>query len=168
MLKRIWIAVLTTLGLSVSPNATAQSPPVKSLPQLQVELTDAAVQIARGYGVSLNFSHESVESVERVLAQVHEHYAKTHDERGLRGIGIEFAAYIVTTIQRNTREGNWERDDPTMGEASFPFYWRGAAIFPYGWCMKRIIDGDGDNVWIKYRLLVLEKLREPFSNPGGP
>jgi hypothetical protein len=160
--------VLTALGLSISPNATAQNPPVKSLPQLQAELTDAAVQIAREYGVSLNFSHGSVEDVERVLAKIHEHYARTRDERGLRGIGIEFAAYIVTTIEQNTGEGKWERDDPTMGEASYPFYWRGAAIFPYGWCMKRIIDGDADNVWIKYRAFVLENLKDRSDNPDNP
>jgi hypothetical protein len=34
--------------------------------------------------------------------------------------------------------------------------------------MKRIIDGDADNVWIKYRAFVLENLKDRSDNPDNP
>jgi hypothetical protein len=116
MWKRVWIAVLTALGLSISPNATAQNPPVKSLPQLQAELTDAAVQIAREYGVSLNFSHGSVEDVERVLAKIHEHYARTmmkeaceESESSLRLISLQRLSKIPARGNGNATTRRWVR-----------------------------------------------------------
>jgi len=54
---------------------------------------------------------------------------------------------------------DWKRDDPTVGEDSFPLHWNGTTIFPYGWCLKRILDGPADECRFKWQVFVL--------NPNG-
>jgi hypothetical protein len=44
-----------------------------------------------------------------------------------------------------------------MGKDSFPLFLDSQVIFPYAWCLKRIYDGAGDNIWTKYKTLVLDK-----------
>jgi hypothetical protein len=138
------------------PPALARPP--GPIADLQLELTQLALQIAwESYNRKLDFTHESIQDVEFILADFHRHYARTRSEEGMNGVALEFGAYIATTIQHQLGEGVLERDHPEVGEAAFPFSYSGGTIFPYGWCAKRIFDGDGDNVWTKYRVLVLEQ-----------
>ena len=138
---------------------TASPRPPGPIADLQIELTELALKVAKGFGKELDFSHNSIKVVESILAELHQEYAKTRKEDGLRGIAVEFGAYIATTIQRNEREGVLERNHPEFGDASFPFTFSRGTIFPYIWCTKRIFDGEGDDVWFKYRALVLEQPR---------
>lgn len=139
-----------------SADAPLPRPP-GPIADLQMELTTLALRVAReGFGKKLDFSHESIKEVESILSAFHREYEKTKSEDGLNGIALEFGAYIAATIQRNSGEGVLERDHPEFGEAAFPFHYSGGTIFPYMWCVKRIFDGDGDNVWFKYQVLVLE------------
>ena len=136
---------------------TSSFKPPGPIADLQMELTELALKVAREFGRRLDFSSDSIRLVESILAALHEEFEKTQSEEGLNGIALEFGAYIATTIQRNTGDGVLERDHPEFGEASFPFHFAGGTIFPYGWCMKRIFDGPADDVWAKYQALVLEQ-----------
>ncbi len=127
----------------------------EDMEKLKSELNDNALEIAKGFGVQLDYSHESIGHVERMLGEVHKGYKETKDEEGLVGIALSFAAYIISVIERNSEPGVWQRDHPTVGEDSFPFTWREGTLFPYAWCMKRIFDGKGDDVWVKYKTLVI-------------
>lgn len=130
--------------------------PPGPIADLQMELTELALRVAReGFNKKLDFSHESIKEVESILSSFHRDYERTKSEDGLNGIALEFGAYIATTIQRNSGEGVLERAHPEFGEAAFPFHYAGGTIFPYMWCLKRIFDGAGDNVWSKYQVLVL-------------
>lgn len=131
--------------------------PPGPIADLQLELTQMALKIADRVGFRLDFSDDSIQYVERILTEIHNEYRKTKDEVGLKGVAMEFGAYIASTIQFRTGEGRLERDHPDFGEASFPFYFRHRTLFPYAWCMKRIVDGESDDVWMKYRGLVLSK-----------
>jgi hypothetical protein len=51
-----------------------------------------------------------------------------------------------------------KRIESILGQ--FPFEWIGGDLFLYGWCQKRIFDGKEDNIWSKYQICVLEKLKE--------
>ena len=117
-----------------------------------------AMEMAEDFDVTLDFSHDSIKNVDRVLGEFHEDYAKTKNEKGLVGIAIAFAAYIVSVIERNSTPGEWKRNDPDLGEETFPFDWHGTTIFPVGWCLKRMIDGKQDSVWFKYKTIVLDKI----------
>ncbi|MBI2543551.1 MAG: hypothetical protein HYW24_05205 [Candidatus Aenigmarchaeota archaeon] len=138
--------------MSVNKNVTS-----KEMVKLQTQLTKNALDIAKGFGIDLDFSHESIKQVEKILADIHEEYKKTKNEEGLRGIAISFAAYIISVIERNSGKGKWERNHPKIGPDTFPFSWRDSYLFPYGWCVKRIYDGKSDNVWVKYKVCVLDK-----------
>jgi hypothetical protein len=123
---------------------------------LQLDLTRQALELAKEFRVDLDFSNDSIQRVEQILGEVHDHYMKSKDDTGLNGIAFQLGSYIATTIQRNFNEGLLSRDDPVIGEGTFPFAWRGGTIFPFAWCQKRIFDGPADNVHSKYRVLVLD------------
>ena len=131
---------------------------IKSAEELKDELSALAERIAlESYSVKLDFSTESVKDVERILSAFHNEYNRTKDESGLQGIALEFAAYIVKVIESNFQRGFWSRDHRTFGPDTFPYAWQNTEIFPFGWCLKRIIDGPQDDVWSKFQALVLNK-----------
>lgn len=133
---------------------------IGELGELQKELTELALRIANeNYGIKLNFSHSSINHVEKILADIHRQYKKTGETEGLTGIALEFGAYIAATIQKNTGAGELKRDHPDIGEGTFPFHWGEKTIFTYGWCEKRILDGEGNDVVSKYRVLVLDEIK---------
>ena len=120
------------------------------------EMCAGALDVARDCKVKLDFSDASVKNVEKILGDMHRHYRKTKDDTGLRGLALMFAAYLGEVIRKKARKGVWKRDHPDVGKDSFPFYvGKDDALFLYGWCMKRIFDGKGDDVWAKYRVLIL-------------
>lgn len=82
---------------------------------------------------------------------------KSKDSDGLKGIALIFSFYIIEVIERNHGKGRVERNHDVIGANTFPFYWRDSTLFPYGWCLKRIFDGDGDAIEMKYRMLVLNE-----------
>lgn len=127
--------------------------------EIKDQMTQNALQIAREFRIKLDFAHKSIKLIERVLGKIHKHYVTTNDDDGLSGIALAFAAYIVTVIERNSSPGVWKRDHPDFGQESFPFQWQGSTLFPYGWCMKRIVDGKQDDVWAKYKTIVLPKIK---------
>jgi len=124
--------------------------------ELQLHLTRQALELAKEFRKHLDFSNQSIQTVEAILGEVHDHYKKSKDDTGLNGIAFQLGAYIATTIQRNFNEGMLNRDDPTFGQGAFPFTFRGGTIFLFAWCQKRIFDGPADNVYSKYRVLVLD------------
>jgi hypothetical protein len=129
----------------------------KNLNDLQNELCDLAIQISNYYKIKLDFSNNSIKNVEKILSIIHKDYKKTKNDEGLNGIALEFGIYIIKVIEKNFEKGKLERDHKDFGENTFPYYLKDSVIFPYGWCQKRIFDGTGDNVWIKYQTLVLNK-----------
>ena len=127
--------------------------------ELKERLTTNALKIARdGFGVRLDFSNASIDKVESILGQIHGEYQRTQNDEGLRGVAVSFAAYVISVIEKISTPGVWKRDHETIGPETFPYEWNGTTIFPYGWCLKRVLDGEPDNVAVKYRALVLEKL----------
>jgi len=130
----------------------------KELKSLQKKLTSLALEIANSYEIKLNFSHNSIQNIEEILTIIHKDYKKTKDESGLNGIALECAAYIITTMEKNGIKGIWSKDHETFGQNAFPYYLnKDEVIFPYSWCQKRIFDGPGDDIWSKYKNLVLNK-----------
>jgi len=127
--------------------------------ELRNKLVNFAISTAEeGFDIKLDFSHNSIKSVERILDVIHSDYLQNKNETGLNGIAINFAAYIVETILRNTNEGIWYSDHLEFGEKSYPLYWKGSVIFPFAWCQKRIFDGRGDDVWFKYKTIILAEI----------
>ena len=133
--------------------------------ELKESMSALAERIAsEGFSKQLDYSIESIHEVESILATLHNDYVKTRSEDGLFGIALEFGAYFVKLIERNFGPINWTRDHADFGQDSFPLEWRGRTLFPVAWCMKRIIDGPGDDVWLKFKVLVLDaNTRDQFQ-----
>jgi len=114
--------------------------------------------LATNNRLRLDYSHESLQEIEKLLSLMHNDFKETGNAEGLHGIALACAAYIVQTIQKNTGEGTWYKDDSQFGEDVFPLEWKKRNIlYPLAWCEKRIFDGEGDNVWSKYQTLVLKE-----------
>ncbi|WP_123921960.1 hypothetical protein [Flavobacterium sp. LM4] len=128
----------------------------QNLEKVKEKMLQNAIEIGKSYNFSLDYSDESINNVESILSDINSEYVKNKNEEGLRGIALIFSFYIVAVIEKNHGKGKLERDDKSIGKDTFPFYWNGSTLFPYGWCLKRIYDGDGDNIAIKYKMLVLK------------
>lgn len=123
--------------------------------KFQETMVGLAFEIAGNMKITLDYSDESIKKVEEILARTNEYYIRTKNDEGLVGISLEFAAYIIAVIEKNHGPGKWKKDDKEFGPDTFPYHWNGRIIFPYIWCMKRIFDGEMENVWCKYQTLVL-------------
>ena len=119
------------------------------LAELRDQLATHALEIGAAFGSPLNYSIRSVKKVEKILGKLEHDYSRRPDKSGLAGNSLQFEA--------NFDSGRWERNHPELGEGVFPYFWRDKVIFPCAWCEKRIIDGSGDNVWTKFRVLVLDE-----------
>jgi hypothetical protein len=117
------------------------------------------LELAAENGITLDFSDQSIDEVEKLLAACHEEFKESENEDGFHGLALMFGAYIGEVIKRKGFGGAWARNHPDMGDDSFPFYWRDGVLFLYAWCAKRIFDGDGDDVTFKYQTLVLDELK---------
>lgn len=106
----------------------------------------------------VDYSPKSIQLIEKTLGKLHKEYIRSGSEEGVWGVALEFAAYIVEVIDRNYGPIDWQRDDSQFGQDSFPLYWRGTTLFPLTWCLKRILEGEEDNVWDKFLILVMDEV----------
>lgn len=127
---------------------------------LKEELAGYAEQIASEFGIKLDYSVKSVKKVEKILSTLHKEYRRTNDDKGLNGVALEFAAYIIKVIEKNFEPGEWNRNHPTFGPDTFPYKWYDVELFPYSWGLKRIFDGSGDDVWVKFKALIVKRAQE--------
>jgi len=131
---------------------------MKNMNELKKELVRLSLKIADYYEINLDFSIESIKYVEDILSRISDEYHKNKNNEGIQGIALELAAYIIAVIEKNVVIGKWERNSKEFGKDVFPYnLGAGNIIFPYIWCQKRIYDGDSENVWMKFKALVLDK-----------
>ena len=104
-------------------------------------------------GVKLDYSPESIKSVDQILGKLHDQYVANPSFISVRGLSAAYGAYIGEVIRKSEPNVHWERDD-ALGEKIYPLIWNGGHhSYPMGWCQKRIENGDEDNVWVKYTIL---------------
>ena len=132
------------------------------MPALRAKMCSLAEQVAAAFDVELDYSERSIQDVDHILGQLHEEYRRTKSEDGLQGIALEFGAYLVSVLERQRGPVLWKRDHADYGTDTFPVEWRGATLFPVGWCLKRILDGPSDDLLSKWQSLVLSR-----SDSGG-
>ena len=125
-----------------------------------------AVEAAREkFGITLDFTPESVMKVEEILGQIHQSRAMS-DQEILRE-GLMWGAYVGEVIGR-MKPVHWEIDSDVGGPGSLPIVFEDSRrqSFPVGWCRKRIKIGEEDNVWHKFDLLIIQDL-DPTQMEGG-
>jgi hypothetical protein len=130
----------------------------KNIENQKEDLSTLAERIAfQGFNIKLDYDIKSILQVEKILGLIHKDYIQTKNDDGFNGIALEFGAYIIKVIEKHFSKGVWKNDHPELGKDTFPYNWEGVEIFPYSWCLKRIIDGPQDDVWIKFLTLVVNK-----------
>jgi hypothetical protein len=139
-----------------------QSP--RSIPKLtdldvakeMVLRADQAVAVAKEKGIVLDYSPESVEKVEEILAEIYEKNNRTPllDSEIVKE-SLRWGGYIGE-VARKIRNCRWALDSKFGGEGSFPIVSDDKSeCFPVRWCAKRIKNGEEDNVWHKFNYSVL-------------
>lgn len=128
-------------------------------------LAEEAVKFANKKGVNLDYSKDSVQRVEQILADLHQSRSKGQlPDSDLDMHAHRFGAYIGEVLRR-MHGGHWARDSDVGGPDSFPIHWNGGQTFPIAWCGKRIINGDEDNVWFKFQVFTSEEYRRGALTP---
>lgn len=159
--QRIIIVVGLLIAAFVVVRLLARRARPDSLPEdpnaFMPMLADAAAKFAAGRGMSLDYSPGSVEHVESLLAELHQSRAAGRlADRDLHLHAHQFGAYVGEVLRR-TYGGHWAEDHELAGPKSFPLHWKDGQSFPVGWCGKRILNGDEDNVWAKFQIVTSEE-----------
>ena len=166
------IIALLVIGAAIVAGAMLRKrkPIAVAPPDVNIEmplLAQDAIKWAAQKNVTLDFTAESVEGVEGLLAELHEKRAagQLPDEQVTRA-AVRYGAYVGEVIRRR-HNGSWAIDHEVAGPGSFPVRWGEHQTFPIGWCRKRIHNGDEDNVWFKFRVLVLDDAKGATTFPSG-
>jgi hypothetical protein len=145
--------------------------PENDLSEQMRALAENAVTLARNqHQTSLDFSEDSLQLVEDILSKLSRDIPKTLFGRLLKrgptqnqieAICQLMGAYIGEVIRRKW-DGTW-RMDSTFGTPLPALSVLGGDIYPANKVWKRLVDGEGDNVWAYYQML--KHIRE-HGSPG--
>jgi len=116
--------------------------------------SDQAIAEAQQFdAMPLDYSVDSLKKVDTILGRVRELYVKDPSSVRIRGISLEYGAYVGEVIRRHEPGAYWTQDSPIAGAKSYPLHWKDKETFPLAWCSKRIVNGDEDSIWLKYTVI---------------
>jgi hypothetical protein len=141
--------------------------------EMMAELASGAAEVAEDvYGIRLDFSVESIDRVETLLARLHdEHRARAFLPGRLAAEANRWGAYVGEVVRR-IRGGAWQRDSVNAGRNTLPLVLsEREEIYPCAWCFRRISNGEEDNISVKFRLAVTTPpgsggVRGPLAHTG--
>jgi hypothetical protein len=133
----------------------------ENIDQYMISLSTQAVERARSsYGITLDYTPDSVKQVETLLATKYD-LQKTHPmtEQEIADAAHLWGAYIGEVIKR-THPAHWVRDSSVAGKDALPIVYedKSGESYPCAWVYHRLKKGEEDNVWIKFHFL---------TQPGG-
>ena len=126
---------------------------------------EAVITAKAAYSVDLDYTVESIQHVERILAATFDSKPRGLIARLLGRALTEneaaraarmYGSYVGETLIRQFG-GHWEKDHPVAGRGSYPIMCRGNQSFPLGWCYRRLMNGPEDNVWHKTQAIYLSE-----------
>jgi|SRR5919109_1364638 hypothetical protein len=124
-------------------------------------LSARAVDRAKSsYGLSLDYSPDSVKSVERILGTKYDlQKSQPMTESEIVDAGHLWGAYIGEVMKR-IHPARWNRDSVAGGKDSLPIVFLDTheESYPCAWVYHRLKNGDEDNVWMKFYFV---------TQPGG-
>ena len=115
------------------------------------------------YNVELDFSEESVELVERILAEVSSVLTKdgfesqSEWETAMAHHAGLWGSYVGEVFRRH-RGGEWKWDDSVPGGAA-ALVFDGLRVFPIAKVHKRLLFGTADDVWFYFQALCAQLSR---------
>ncbi|MCD6052224.1 MAG: hypothetical protein K0Q55_3642 [Verrucomicrobia bacterium] len=153
-----WFAIV---GIMLLLGKTFHSPKVEPTPQFATtdammnHLANEAVKwVKQDRGVTLDYSADSIKIIEEELGRIHTKDQPKAGQPGVFGTAMGYGAYVGEVIRRRDG-GTWATDHPVGGTNSYPLKITkpDTTIFPVGWCFKRLINGEEDNVHAKFMLM---------------
>ena len=155
----ILLSVVASFCLSCqrgrNPNA------VDDIDDYMAALSARAVDSAKSsYGVNLDYSPDSVKSVEKILETKYDlQKSQPMTENQIVDAAHLWGAYIGEVMKR-THPARWNRDSVAPGKDSLPIVYLDTheESYPCAWVYHRLKNGDEDNVWIKFYFV---------TQPGG-
>jgi hypothetical protein len=131
-------------------NGPAPVPKFKDTDEMMVYFAnETTTWVKQDKGIDLNYSMESIEVIEDALDRISKEVNKTNPQRGTLGTAMGYGAYIGEVFRRRLG-GTWSADHPIAGTGSYPLTMQSNNVtFPVGWCWKRLINGEEDNVYHK-------------------
>ncbi len=115
------------------------------------------------FGVTLEYSQESVQLVEEMLAKLHEDAAqkgffarlikKTPSDESIHHLAKMLGGYVGEVMRRHWG-GEWKLESEAFpGEEVITLQLNGGDVWPHFKAGKRIVDGPEDNVWAYFQVL---------------
>ena len=152
MTMRLVAVIGTALFLVVYGNAQEGPGTLKSTGDFIQGLTSQAVNNAeRENHIHLDYSVESIKTVDKILGRVHEAYVKNPNSVSVSNLASVYGAYVGEVIRRTESSARWKRDDKPGGEDSYLLVWgQTLHAYPMLWCQARIMSGDRGSIWRAY------------------
>jgi hypothetical protein len=156
-----FLFIAATVFLASACQKTRGNNSPENIDQYMASLSAQAVERAKsGYGVTLDYSPDSVIEVERLLATKYD-LQKTHPmtEEELNNAAHLWGSYIGEVMKR-MHSAHWTSDSAAAGRDALPIVFNdtGEESYPCAWVYHRLKNGEEDNVWIKFHFL---------TQPGG-
>lgn len=123
---------------------------------------DGAIKFALDhYRIDLDWSDDSIEKIELILSSLHKEARKDKPtQEQMLGFAIPFGSYIGEVYRRN-HGAEW--GSITLEGETYPGLQcskRGQNFWPWLKALKRIENGDEDNVWHYYQILLYDKVHK--------
>jgi hypothetical protein len=124
----------------------------------------AAVETARSMNVTLDYSEESLQAVEGILAQLHDelrggtaavrsldHPPATPSSADMAEVSKLWGSYFGEVVRRRWG-GDWSIETyPGAGFATLTLTVNGGKMFPSMKIYRRLTEGEQDNIWSFYQ-----------------
>jgi hypothetical protein len=161
----VLIAICSLVFIRLAHHKTAKS--FKNTNEyVQWAASEAVSDAEKNNHVHLDYREASIKDVEDILSQLHDQYSKNSKSISPEGLANAYGAYIGETIRRNEPNVSWESGDAIAGDRSYPLIWAAGRSYPMAWCYHRILNGEEDNVWVKYS--VLKNRTSPSEKNASP
>ena len=113
------------------------------------------------YHVPLDFSIKSIQAEDKLLGMM----AQSEKFRALSAKEQKTSAFIAGAylgeVFRRNLNGVWGVNSGSGGLYSFPVIMDNSyEVFPCMWCLKRLVNGSGDNIWRKYVIYIVRHTNE--------
>lgn len=129
---------------------------------MEAYATDAVDAARANYGIELNYSPDSVKTVEELLGKIYPHVRRGRFRKFFR-IGLSeadvdtickmFGGYIGEVVRRQ-RGGVWQIIQNPLGDENVIALVNGDdKIFPPAKVFKRLMNGEEDDVWFYFQVV---------------
>ena len=140
----------------------------KAVQEVAEVYANDAISFAKDvFKIKLDWSDESIESIERILDVMHQDAQRNSPtEDQIMGFAKALGSYVGEVFRRN-HGATW--GIVRLGDEAFPGLQAGkmkGVFWPWGKARNRIVNGEEDNIVHYYKVLVREGSDKPFG--GSP